>query len=126
MKKILLISFSLLVAFMLIACGGQNNDTNSDEGTDSSTSIDSSVASDTSSETSTEQDSATDTSEESDSDNVDTETETDTDTESDTTPSYSVPSVEQTLKNELEVFETDNYGNEGKTLSSTIEYQLNL
>ncbi len=120
MKKLLLISFSLLVVFMLIACGGQSSDTNSDEDTDSST------MTDTATDTSVGSDTSTDSSVSSETDSETLESDTDSSTESDqTTPTYTVPTVEETLKTELEVFDSE-YGSVGNTFGHTFDYEINL
>lgn len=102
MKKIAIILLSLLMVFALVACGGNNGtDTNTNTNTD------------TSSDTNTNTDTSTDTT-------TDTNTSTDTGNEGGETPdvpqvpTYESSSVEDTLKEELGVFEEETtFGNEG-------------
>lgn len=101
MKKIAIILLSLLMVFALVACGGNTGtDTNTNTNTD------------TSSDTNTSTDTSTDT--------TDTSTSTDTGNEggeeSDVpqVPTYESSSVEDTIKDDLGVFEEETtFGNEG-------------
>ena len=98
MKKIAIILLSLMMVFALVACGGST-------GTDTNTNTD------TTSDTNTNTDTSTDT--------TDTNTSTDTGNGGNVpdvpqTPTYESSSVEETLKEELGVFEEETtFGNEG-------------
>ncbi|MBO5091083.1 MAG: carbohydrate-binding domain-containing protein, partial [Clostridia bacterium] len=98
MKKIAIILLSLMMVFALVACGGNT-------GTDTNTNTD------TTSDTNTNTDTSTDT--------TDTNTSTDTGNGGNVpdvpqTPTYESSSVEETLKEELGVFEEETtFGNEG-------------
>lgn len=102
MKRAIAILLSLLVVFALVACGTGNTDTNTNTSTDTDTTTDtgSGGGNDTNTDSSGNQ-------------NTDSSTG-DTDSDKPTPPVYESTTVEDSLKNDLGVFdEEDKYENDG-------------
>ena len=133
MKKVI---FSLILATLvavLISCGGSNTDTdtNKDEGTNKSSETDTDTSVSTSTDSSTDSDDS-DSDVTSDSETGSTDTGSDEDSDSNTgtvkpnDSKYTVPTVEEILKTDLTVFNTNSYGDEGKIVGHTITNSINL
>lgn len=121
MKKITILLLSLILVFALVACGG-NGDTDTETDTDTNTNTE---ATDTGTDTGST-DTGTDTSTDEASD-TDSDSDTDTETDDGQDSTYDKPTVENTLKNELSVFDkADTYGNEGNVLDYTTTYSVDV
>lgn len=126
MKKYILLILSVLLVFTLISCGGNvNTDTETETETETEIGKETDSATDTESDTDTETDENdnTDSNKPSESD-----TETETETEKEDVPiTPGTPTVEETLKEELKVFdEKDVFGNEGNVLDYTTRYDVDI
>ena len=141
MKKVIFALFLAILVATLISCGGSNAniDTNTNSGskpvssdkTDTSTSTDADSSKDSNEK---EDDSNVSSDSETDSSNTDSDKNTDTSTDLNTDTStnkpssskYTAPTVEDVLKSDLTVFNTNTYGDEGTALDYTTTKSINL
>ncbi len=122
MKKVIVLLLSLLVVFALVACGNGNTDTNTDTSTNTDTTTDTS----TSGGNGTNTDSSGNTDSDS---NVGSDSDSDTpvDPEKPALPDYESTTVEDSLKNELGIFDAeDKYGNEGSVIDYVTTNEIDV